>query len=81
MEILASIAHNRFAEHDAWSREARRLIALAADLQIPIDHEALILSDVRDLQARIQTIRRRAPPSAGQRRNVPSPPALIRIRP
>jgi hypothetical protein len=35
----------------AWSREARRVLALADCLQLELDEELLTLSDVRDLQA------------------------------
>ncbi len=36
---------------DAWSREARLVLALAARLNICLDEELLKVSDVRDLQA------------------------------
>lgn len=34
----------------AWSREARALLALAEQRGIALDEEALLYSDVRDLQ-------------------------------
>lgn len=36
---------------DAWSREARRVLGLAAARRLELDRETLALSDVRDLQA------------------------------
>lgn len=40
----------RFGGEGAWQREARRLCLLAAELNIDLDDEALLLCDVRDLQ-------------------------------
>lgn len=34
----------------AWQREARRLVLLAAELNIELDSEALLLCDVHDVQ-------------------------------
>lgn len=44
----------------AWAREARLLVALAAQDRITLDEEQLALSDVRDLQARVTQQRRTA---------------------
>lgn len=39
------------AAGDAWTREARIVLDLAAHLGVTLDEETLLLSDVRDLQA------------------------------
>jgi hypothetical protein len=44
-------AHCCFPGGDAWSREARRLCSLAAELGIVLDETLLAYGDVRDLQA------------------------------
>jgi hypothetical protein len=40
-----------FPGSDAWSREARRLCSLAAELGTVLDETFLTFGDVRDLQA------------------------------
>lgn len=35
----------------AWSREARAALALAEERGVALDHDALVYSDVHDLQA------------------------------
>lgn len=45
------------AVEDAWTREARIVLDLAARLGVTLDEEALLLSDVRDLQALGQRLR------------------------
>jgi hypothetical protein len=43
-----------------WSREARRVAMLAAELELGLDQQALILCDVRDLIALRQLLQRAA---------------------
>ncbi|HLZ25513.1 MAG TPA: hypothetical protein VKQ30_25600 [Ktedonobacterales bacterium] len=57
IQLLKAINTGR----DAWSREARALLALAQERGIALDDNALIYSDVRDLQTiqtRLQVVRR-----------------------
>lgn len=59
MEVTDSTTFNRFPGQDAWSREARRVLALASELHMPVDYQDLIFGDVRDLQSRSLTLRRK----------------------
>ena len=45
----------------AWRREARAVVALAAQLGLMLDEQMLIVSDVRDLQALALRLQRREP--------------------
>jgi len=58
MEVTDSAAYTRFPGQDAWSREARRVLALANELCVPVDEQDLIFGDVRDLQTRTFVLRR-----------------------
>src|SRR5438874_7039427 len=41
----------RFSDEGTWNREARWVTLLAAELEVVLDEETLILCDVRDLMA------------------------------
>ena len=57
------------AAEDAWTREARIVLDLAARLGVTLDEEALLLSDVHDLQMLEQRLgQRRAHPPRDPRR-------------
>lgn len=58
MEATDSATYSRFPGHDAWSREARRVVALADELCVTVDDQELIFGDVRDLQTRTSVLRR-----------------------
>jgi hypothetical protein len=58
MEVTDSASCTRFPGHDAWSREARRVLSLANELCITVDDQDLIFGDVRDLQTRTFMLRR-----------------------
>ena len=65
-----SFPHGWHNGQDAWSREARRVRSLAAELAIPLDSETIILSDVRDLQA-IRLRLQQANPARTRRTTLP----------
>lgn len=48
---------SQYAGTDAWSREARAIVRLAEEAGITLDHERLLLADVRDLQAARRQLR------------------------
>ena len=65
MTIPTTVLDRRADATDTWSREARRVTLLAAELDVALDDDALILCDVYDLRF-LQTQLRQA--LAGERR-------------
>lgn len=58
-ETTATVS--RFTGMGTWEREARRIALLAAEQYLPLDEEALLLYDVRELSAlrrRLESARR-----------------------
>ncbi len=65
MTIPTTVLDGRADATDTWSRDARRVTLLAAELDVALDDDALILCDIYDLRFR-QTQLRQA--LAGERR-------------